>query len=312
MDGVLAIVLPVFGLIGVGWAASRTGLLSDRVGDGLSDFVFAVAVPCLLFKTLATADIPDASPWYYWLSYFTGVAVAWGIASFLTLKLFKRDGKTSVVAGFTSGQGNTVLIGIPLILTAFGDAGKVPIFMLLAIHLPLMMSVATIGIELAADERQKPKQFIRKLALSIVSHPIIIGIGLGVLWRFGNLPLGGAPLQLIESLGSTAVPCALFSSGMALKRYGLIGDLRITCLISFLKLLIHPAVYYVLARYVFALPPVWIGAGLLFAACPSGINAYLLASRYGTGIRIASSSIALSTVLAVLSVSVWLVILDVG
>jgi hypothetical protein len=310
MQDILPIVLPVFALIGVGWLAAKFNLLPDSVGEGLSEFVFCVAVPCLLFKTLATAETPDASPWAYWGAYFSGVAVAWGIASLATIYFFKRDNRTAIVSGFTAGQANTVLIGIPLILTAYGDAGKVPIFMLLAIHLPVMMTIATLGIELVAQEKKSAFQILKNLVLSIVSHPIIIGISLGVLWRFLQFPLSGAGLKLIDSLAQTAVPCALFSSGMALKRYGLVGDLRLTTLISVLKLLVHPAIFYVLAKYVFLLPPVWIGTGLLFAASPSGINAYLLANRYGTGIRIASSTIAFSTLLAVFTVSFWLFVLN--
>ena len=40
MSQALAVVLPVFGLIGLGWLARRTGYVTDRTGEGLSDFVF--------------------------------------------------------------------------------------------------------------------------------------------------------------------------------------------------------------------------------------------------------------------------------
>ena len=50
-----AIVLPVFGLIGAGYGARQIGLVTDRTGEGLSEFVFALAVPCLIFRTLVRA-----------------------------------------------------------------------------------------------------------------------------------------------------------------------------------------------------------------------------------------------------------------
>src|SRR5829696_8942428 len=59
----LAIVLPVFGLIGLGYAARRLGLVSDATGEGLSDFVFTLSVPCLIFRTLARAELPAVQPW---------------------------------------------------------------------------------------------------------------------------------------------------------------------------------------------------------------------------------------------------------
>ena len=103
--------------------------------------------------------------------------------------------------------------------------------------------------------------------------------------------------------------CALFSAGLALNRFGLAGDLRITLTVSFLKLVVQPGLVFLFGAYVLQLPPVWLGAAVLFAACPSGINAYLLANRYGTGVRIAPSSIALSTALAIVSVTGWLWVL---
>lgn len=307
----LAIVLPVFGLIAIGFLAARTGLIKDNVGDGLSDFVFTVAVPCLLFKTLATADVPEASPWAYWAVYFCAVIVVWSTAQLVVTRGFGRDKPTGTVAGFSAAQANTVLIGIPLILTTYGDAGRVPIFLLVAVHLPVMMTAATLSIELGGSQAGNLLETLRRLAVSIFTHPIIIGILLGLAYRMTGFEIPAIPFQIVDMLGSTAVPCSLFSAGMALKRYGLAGDIRITLLVSFIKLIIQPGVVLLLGLLVFHLPPVWLGTAVLFAACPSGINAYLLANRYGTGVRIASSSIALSTGLAIVSVTGWLWVISV-
>lgn len=307
----LAIVLPVFGLIAIGFFAARTGLIKDSVGDGLSDFVFTVAVPCLLFKTLATADVPEASPWAYWAVYFSAVIVVWTSAHLLVTRGFGRDKPTGTVAGFSAAQANTVLIGIPLILTTYGDAGRVPIFLLVAVHLPVMMTAATLSIELGGSQRGDLRETFRRLAISIFTHPIIIGILLGLAYRMTGFEIPAIPFQIVDMLGSTAVPCSLFSAGMALKRYGLAGDIRITLLVSVIKLIMQPGLVFLLGFFVFDLPPVWFGTAVLFAACPSGINAYLLANRYGTGVRIASSAIALSTGLAIISVTFWLWVLSI-
>ena len=49
MLAALLVVLPVFGLIALGYLARWTKLLRETTGEGLSDFVFVLAVPCLLF-----------------------------------------------------------------------------------------------------------------------------------------------------------------------------------------------------------------------------------------------------------------------
>jgi predicted permease len=60
------------------------------------------------------------------------------------------------------------------------------------------------------------------------------------------------------------------------------------------------------------MPPAWVGVAVLFAACPSGVNAYLFAERYGEGVALASSAIALSTALGVVTTLLWLQVLGVG
>ena len=54
------------------------------------------------------------------------------------------------------------------------------------------------------------------------------------------------------------------------------------------------------------MPRAWAGVAVLFASCPSGINAYLFAERYGEGVALASSAVALSTALALGTSLLWL------
>ena len=301
----IAIVLPVFGLVAIGYLARRISLVTDRTGEGLSEFVFALAVPCLIFRTLVRAEIPDVQPWGYWISYFVGVAVVWALAMAAGRRFFALSGTSAVVAGFSAGQANTVMMGIPMILKAYGDEGAVPLFLLIAVHLPVTMTVAT----LMAEGRQASLWVIlRRLA----THPIIVGILAGSACR-PLAPYIPAPLwQVVELIGSAAVPCALVGMGIALRRYGLDAGWKLPTLISVLKLVLHPLIVLVLATQVFDMPQAWAGVAVLFAACPSGINAYLFAERYGEGIAVASSAVALSTMLALVTLVVWLQILGVG
>ena len=79
--------------------------------------------------------------------YFFGAAVAWGIAQTLSVAAFGRDMREAIVHGLTSAQSNIVLVGIPLVLSAVGEAGAVPLFLLVAVNLPLMMTAASVMME---------------------------------------------------------------------------------------------------------------------------------------------------------------------
>jgi predicted permease len=300
-----AIVLPVFGLIGIGYVARQTGFISERAGEGLSEFVFTLSLPCLIFRTLIRAEIPDVQPWGYWISYFVGVAVVWLLATAIGRRFFGLKGVSGVVAGFSAGQANTVFVGVPMILKAYGDEGAVPLFLLIAVHLPVTMTLATI---LAEGRQASPVVVLRRL----LTHPIVVGILAGSACRPIASHVPTPVWQVMDLLASAAVPCALISMGIALRRYGLQTGWKLPTAISFLKLVLHPLIVLLLATRVFNMPPVWAGVAVLFASCPSGINAYLFAERYGEGVALASSAITLSTFLALGTTLIWLYVLGVG
>ncbi|MEH0070722.1 AEC family transporter [Pannonibacter sp. Pt2-lr] len=124
------------------------------------------------------------------------------------------------------------------------------------------------------------------------------------------LPLTGIPADVINRLSSTALPVALFSLGMSMVLYGIRGNLGAGIILSVLKVLVMPAIVLVLCAYVFALPPVWTAAMTLTAACPTGVNVYIFANRYGTGHAMSANSITLTTAAAVVTCGAWVLALD--
>ena len=306
MSHVLEVILPVFGLIGLGFAAGWFKLLSAEAGEGLSDFVFKFCVPPLIFKTMASAVLPEIQPWGYWFAYFTGVALVWTATMWFARRQAGCGHTESVIAGFAASQSNTVLVGIPLLLSAYGEAGRVPLFLLLAIHLPIMVTVATVLIEGSGRVN------FLKLAEKLFLNPILLAIFVGLAWRITGLGLGGTLKSMIDQLAGAAIPCALMAMGLALRRYGLHEDIRLSFVVTLMKLVVHPALVFALAKWVLPMPPVWAGIAVLFAAMPSGVNSYLFAQRYGSGVGLTSGTIALSTGLSAVTTPVWLWLLGVG
>lgn len=294
----LLIVAPIFALIVIGFGAVRTGIVSRGAGEGLAEFVFVMAIPALLFRTVATAELPALNPAGYWLAYFIPLAISWAIASFIARRA-GRDGREQAIIGFAAAQANTVLIGIPLILGVIGDSGKVAIVLLLVVHLPITMTVVTLLVERGSGAAAG-----MKVLRSLVTHPILLGIGLGLVWRLTGLELPEIPRSILKFLGDSAAPCALVATGMSLSRVSLAGSRALILSVTGLKLVLHPLLVWLLAAKVFALPPVWIGVAILFAACPTGINAYLVAERYRVAEAVTSGAIALSTLFAVVTMTV--------
>ncbi|OYU46933.1 MAG: transporter [Rhizobiales bacterium PAR1] len=295
----LAIVAPVFSLVAIGYLAARLGLVSERAGNGLSEFVFVLAIPALLFRTVASTEFPHLNPLPYWASYFVGLLICWLVAAAIARRLGRPPRETAII-GFAAAQSNTVMIGIPLILGVFGEAGTVPIILLLIIHSPLTMTATAL---LIARHETGSGGLLLRLIKAILSNPILVAIGMGLLWRMGGVPLPGTAKSVLKFLGDTASPCALVAMGMSMTRIALEGNKRLIGVISALKLVLHPALVYVMAVPILHLPPLMAGSALLFAACPTGVNAYLLAERYRAGQSVTSGAISLTTMLAIFTMT---------
>jgi malonate transporter and related proteins len=310
MLDLVLLVLPVFGLVALGYATALSGLISERANEGITAFLFVIGSPALLFKLITAAVFPDSFPWGFWIAYYSGMAVVWVASTQFAARLLHKSHGDAVIAGLAAGQANTVLIGIPIILKAYGEAAGFPIAMLLAVNLPITMTVATLMLE--GTRGHAGGAVVIKLVKGLATHPLLIGIAAGVVAQMIGYRPSGPIGTMVDMLAGTTVPLSLFALGLSLKAYGIKRDLPVAAMISVLKLMVHPAIAYVMARYVFALPPAWTGTVVLFAAMPAGINAYLFAARYGQGIGLASTAVALSTILSVLSSIFWLRILGVG
>jgi len=228
----------------------------------------------------------------------------------LSVFLFGRPTREAIVHGLTSAQSNIVLVGIPLVLSAVGQAGAVPLILLVAVNLPLMMTAASLMMEGSGAGLSRAALF--SVARNLATNLILIGFAAGLAAQLLGFRPSGAPKAVIDLIAQSAVPCALFAMGLALRRYGLFGDISMSAVITALKLLIHPLIVWALVTFVVSIPPIFATVAILFAAMPCGINAYLLAERYRVGVPAAAGAVTLSTSLSVFSISFWLWMTGVG
>ena len=315
MSEIIDIVLPVFCLIGLGYFIARTQYLGVATGDALADFVFKVAVPILLMRSLATAQFDEVNPWAYLIVYFSSVVAAWTLGTVLIAYVFKRGHRASIIAGVSASFSNLVLLGIPLIERAYGQEGLQILFFLIAFHLPVMMTASTFLMERAVradgvestplDVMQIGKKIIRSFAV----NPIIIGILAGIIWRFSGIGLSGIPETVMNLIGETTGPLALIAVGMSLVKYSIKGNLFPAFCLALVSIIIMPATFYWVGTTLFVMPVLWLKVGLLAAASPTGVNAYLFATYFNVAHGMASNAIILSLLGAIITVPLWLTVL---
>lgn len=307
MISTLMIVAPVFALLIIGFLLAQFGLLDVKVEEGLSRYVFALAIPALLCRTTLSAHMPNQQPWTYWLAYFMAVLVVWIIITSLARAAFKKSKEESVIFAFSAAQSNTAMVGIPLITEAVGPSSATPLALLLSVHLPILTVMGTLLLENSGDLGLRKAG--RNLLRMLTTHPILIGIYLGLIGNMLDLQNVQFLSGVINYIAASATPCSLIAMGIALRHHSPAGEVVPASIISFLKLIIHPLLVYIFTKHVFSMPVAWSSVSVLFAACPSGVNAYLFASKIGAGKRVASASISISTLAAIVTMSAWIFII---
>ncbi|MCA0407491.1 MAG: AEC family transporter, partial [Proteobacteria bacterium] len=276
-----AALAPIFALAALGFLVAKTGIISRAASSGLSEFVNVLAIPALLFRAVTEAKTPDVNPFPYWASYFIALFTVWFIADTFARRS-GRQGREAAIAGFASAQSNTVMVGLPVILSTVGEAGKLPIVILLAVHLSITMT--GVSVLIARGEGGGWGALLKGL----VTNSIFLAIIAGLAFRFSGWPMPKVATDLLRMIGDTATPCALVAMGMSLTAISFGGARLMIVIITLLKLILHPALVYVLAVYVFRLPPAYAASAVIFAACPTGIQAYLIAERFKAGAVVAS------------------------
>ncbi|MGX4806941.1 AEC family transporter [Bradyrhizobium guangdongense] len=299
----ILIVAPVFALIAAGYASVLFRFVSEGAHKGISEFAFSIAIPALLFRTIVVSEFPDVSPWRMWGAYYGALALTW-MAALVISALLREEREDGVVFAIGSVYGNIVMLGIPLVLSALGNEAAGPMSLILSVNTPLLWLCGILQMELVSRKRTgSPLAVLRPVLADLVRNPLMLGIGFGVIWRFTGLGLTPVVDRTIELLAQAGSPAALIALGINLFRFEVKGEMGSVAVMCALKLLAMPATAYLLATLL-GLPPVASGVIVLFAAMPTGANAYIFAAQYQRLVNPVSGAVALGTLLAAVTLPV--------
>lgn len=306
---VLTALLPVVALIGAGWLLARIGWIGAGVTKPLSTLAFMVLTPVLLFRTMSRVDVAhlDVTPA---LAYIGALGLTFG-----AMLLWRGLNRTAAVLALAVTYSNAVMIGIPLIGLAWGEAGLVTLLTLIPVHSLVLLTTATVVLEFALAREQagvapgaarRPWQVGLRAAGSALLHPVPLPIIVGLLFAQTGLLLPSWLDQVMRWIGNAFGPLALLLVGFALASSSVGSQLRHALLLCSVKNLVMPLLCVVLGRLL-GMQGVPFAVLVVTAALPIGANVFLFSQRYGVAQELVTASVALSTVLSLLSVSlaIW-------
>ena len=307
---VLSSLLPVVFLISIGFVAGRAKLVRQDAVRDLTNLVFLVLAQALLFRTMSSVHLEtlDLRPVF---QYF----VVAGALFFIMLMMYGRDSRASVLA-LASIFSNTLMIGVPLIGLAYGEAGQVLLFTLISLHALVLLTMATVVLELQmayehAAEHGETRHMLKTVGMAMknaVLHPVPLPILIGLIYAqtgWGLHPIVDKPLQL---LGASFGPVALVLVGITLAQTPVGENFKGAMKISVVKTFVHPMLMAA-AGYAMGMRGLHLTVMVVAAALPIGANVFLFSQRYQKEEDVVTAAVAVSTALALVSVTLVMALL---
>ncbi|MGR3541469.1 MAG: AEC family transporter [Hasllibacter sp.] len=307
MGDLIAVIGPVFLLIGFGYAARATGAMGDAGIDGLMKFTQKFAIPALLFRAISTLDLGAEFDWRLLLAFYAGALISFAAAAVGARRLFGRSREDSVAIGFIALFSNSVLLGLPITERAFGAGALAGNYAIIAIHSPFCYGVGITAMEVvrARAAGNGAAGLAPKVLRAMFSNALILGIALGFAVNLGGVPLPAMLTEALDMLVRAALPAALFGLGGVLWRYRPEGDLATVAFVCGLSLVLHPAIAYGLGSAL-GLGTGAIRSAVLTAAMAPGINTYIFADMYGRARRVAATAVLFGTGASLVTALGWL------
>ncbi|WP_439517293.1 AEC family transporter [Hydrogenophaga sp.] len=308
---VVASLTPVFLLIALGFLAGRLQWIRDSSIKDLSNLVFLLLIPALLFRTMSAVrfeqlDLLPVAAYFLAALTLLGVSIAW--------RGFNRGSVVMALAGTFS---NMVMLGITLVELAYGKAGLVTLLTLVSVHALILLTVGSIVLELAVarEARAGGERAPHVLATAwsafkgALIHPIPLPILCGLLFAQTGWTLPTVVDRPLQLLGSAFGPIALVLVGVTLARTPMAGHLRQALWITASKNLVLPVLVGASA-WAMGISGLPLTVMVVAAALPIGANVFLFAQRYEVAQEITTASMGLSTVLALFTLSLVMLLMS--
>lgn len=286
---IVAILLPVYFVIAVGWLYARRHTPDMEVANRINMDVFA---PALVFHALTGAHLAAASIGPLVGSALVVVLVS-GLVALAVARAAGIAARTLLPPTMFNNAGN---LGIPLCVLAFGERGLAPAVLLFITEMALHL---TLGVRLL-DRGASVARLLRT--------PLLLAAAAGLACTLSGIALPAPLAHGIELLGNVSIPLMLFALGVRL--VGIEFGLWRVGLLGALLRPLAGALAAGLALQLFPLPPLHRDVLWLFAVLPPAVMNFMFAERYGQGPAEVAAIVMLGTLvsLPVLALTLALVL----
>jgi malonate transporter and related proteins len=305
LDPVLGAVLPVFGLVACGYLAGRFRIVTQASSHALNQFVYAFALPAMLFVAVYRGSLDEILSGYFLLAVIVAT-VGTALVGFLLSHLQGASPAENTLRALNASFANTGYLGIPLVTVAYGERAALPAALATVATNIVSFALAIVCLELFVNPQPGG---VRRALAGVVRSPLIWPIALAIFVVAVEIKVPLPVERFATLLAAAAGPCALFAIGLFVSQLSIRAGAAASWQTSVLKLVLHPVLMALLAFWLLPVDAFWAKIAVVCAALPLGATAFVLAQRYKLLEAETSTGAVISTVASVLTVSLVMALL---
>lgn len=240
MIHVLSAIVPVFLIVAAGFLSTKTGLFRREDMSVLSRFVVKVALPTLVFVSVAGRAAREIFQPVFLLTYGGIFVTMTGLAQ-LYVRLCKRPRRRGAWFGTSMSGTNNGFIGLPILLILVPDWAGAAAGMGMLVDNVFIIPLTLLLLSLTQGGSSASERVWKNL-VNVARHPLVIAIVLALVFSSLQWSLPPVLATSVQLLANTTSGVALFTIGGMLVGAQLSGAKVDIVVASVGKLIVAPLV----------------------------------------------------------------------
>ncbi|MBP5749749.1 MAG: AEC family transporter [Firmicutes bacterium] len=284
-------ILQMFLLAGIGYLLFKGGKISLEGSKTIGNILIFASLPAVIINGFLIERTPEHVSGLLWSAVCSAVLL---LVSILVAQFtFKKDG----VGAFATTFANPGFFGIPLIVATFGQQA--------VFYAAPFIGFLNVGQWTYGVSRLNGQPLLQGLQpKKLIKAPFVLAILTGIFLFATQIPLPAIVRSCITTVAGMNTPLAMFTVGVYLAQTDLAKMIRRAVLykISFLRLLLIPAISLLILSLLPASMQEMKTVLLIVASCPVGSNVAVYAQLHGKDYPYAVETVVISTILSILTI----------
>ncbi|MDP4548972.1 MAG: AEC family transporter [Marinobacter sp.] len=295
--------LPVFAMVFLGIGLRRLGWIDQNFISTASALVFKATLPTLVFLAIIKADLSATLNANMLLFYLAATLGSFFAAWLWAIKRVPRDDRGVYVQG--AFRGNCGIVGLALAANLYGDYGLSAGGLLLGL---IIISYNILSVVVLLAYQPGKQMNVSTTLRDIVRNPLIIAVVVAVPFAGLQITLPEWIMTSGEYFASLTLPLALLCIGGAVSLKAIRNDSGPALGSAVWKMVTLP-VACTLAAWLLGFEGRELGLMFLFFASPTAAASFVMVKALGGNDRMAANIIALTTLMASVTVTVGVFVL---